>query len=380
MKPRKSDDDGVSMGELNKKKSPSIPVSLGKPSLRRRLEAYYSLVAPEVIANEGEWLGRYDQIYDKYGGSHERERKLATKLTKKYGNTVRLLLAESASPQKRTWTTGRDGTIQQQQKRDEEWYTLEQQQRNSGIVSFVSESFDPMAALTLPEANVLQHNPFVAACPRLDRLDQCRSHLPPCDPLYRLPALRSSSLSSLTHPVPKKQPSVFVQLAEPLAKGPYVVLYNAFVHRRRVRVLVRYVRAIRGTLTGYLVAFDKHMNMILRDVDEVFSRPLPSATTADLSNTEREIQRRQQQLQHTQTNRVSQRHMKQMLVRGDNVVLVYMAEDERSAALSMTIKTSVQSVYRKKDSQGMETGFVGTPGALLHIHQRNERRRQQHQR
>lgn len=47
----------------------SFPLSLGKPSLRRRLEAYYSLVAPTVIEDTEDWLKRFDQIYLKYGGT-----------------------------------------------------------------------------------------------------------------------------------------------------------------------------------------------------------------------------------------------------------------------------------------------------------------------
>lgn len=42
-----------------------IPLSLGKASLRIRLEAYYSLIAPEILSDRTVWLRKYDQIYEK---------------------------------------------------------------------------------------------------------------------------------------------------------------------------------------------------------------------------------------------------------------------------------------------------------------------------
>jgi hypothetical protein len=48
-----------------------VPISLGKPSLRRRLEDYYSLIAPDQISNPQEWLTKYSVIYEKFGGSYE---------------------------------------------------------------------------------------------------------------------------------------------------------------------------------------------------------------------------------------------------------------------------------------------------------------------
>jgi hypothetical protein len=46
------------------------PVSLGKPSLRHRLESYYSLVAPEAIADAEDWKRKFEIIYNKYGGTN----------------------------------------------------------------------------------------------------------------------------------------------------------------------------------------------------------------------------------------------------------------------------------------------------------------------
>jgi len=75
-----------------------VPVSLGKPSLRLRLEAYYAHVAPEQIADVTVWHTRYDQIYAKYGGTVEGEAKLASQLWKKYGSIVTLQLTTMTMP------------------------------------------------------------------------------------------------------------------------------------------------------------------------------------------------------------------------------------------------------------------------------------------
>lgn len=63
-------------------------VSLGKPSLRHRLESYYSLIAPDAIADKEDWKRKFEIIYNKFGGSVEGETRLANKLSKKYGNQV----------------------------------------------------------------------------------------------------------------------------------------------------------------------------------------------------------------------------------------------------------------------------------------------------
>lgn len=48
-----------------------IPVSLGKGSLRIRLEAYYSLISPDNLTNRTEWLQKYDQIYEKVSTNYD---------------------------------------------------------------------------------------------------------------------------------------------------------------------------------------------------------------------------------------------------------------------------------------------------------------------
>jgi small nuclear ribonucleoprotein (snRNP)-like protein len=50
------------------------------------------------------------------------------------------------------------------------------------------------------------------------------------------------------------------------------LLRRAVNERRRIEVLTRDCRGIYGILIGWLIVFDRHMNLIMSDVDEVFRR------------------------------------------------------------------------------------------------------------
>ncbi|XP_072028192.1 uncharacterized protein [Amphiura filiformis] len=56
-------------------------------------------------------------------------------------------------------------------------------------------------------------------------------------------------------------------------KGPYSLLYKCVQQRIKVRVCVRFIQRVERICTGYLVAFDRDMNMALSDVDEVYRIP-----------------------------------------------------------------------------------------------------------
>lgn len=217
----------------------NIPVNLGKPSLRLRLEAYYSLISPEVLTSQDEWRAKFELIYQKYGGSVQGERKLGAKLSKKYGNTVRLLMADpiefNISP-----LIDRHQVIH-----DETQYDLSHEQRDSGVVKFTSSSFDPMAVLATKEQIVSSQNTWLATqkSPLLNHIDQFRSYLPICDPQRRTgrtapPPKISKETPSDTKP---KLPSVFAAIAANHEYGPLSLLYQIMLNRLRVRVIIRYV-------------------------------------------------------------------------------------------------------------------------------------------
>lgn len=333
---------------LSEERQQSIPVSLGKPSLRLRLEAYYKLIAPDQIANQTEWRARLDQIYEKFGGSHQGEAKLATKLYKKYGTAVQLQLAKDAEMPKRTV----ESTPRSSDQYEESWFELRDNERNSLNVDFTSPDFDPLHALCVRTKLVQDANAFVSDCPLLERVDQFARYLPPADPLYQ-PVATVARKSTTAPKEPKtKPPSCFAALASLHEKGPLSVLFQAFQTRQRVRVLVRYANGIRGTVTGSLLAFDKHMNLILRNVQEVYS--LPHTLGDDASNIEIELFRRQ----HPGRKRI----MKQILVRGDSVVLVYNADHEKSAWPGEKVTTKYRKITTKQNVPPQER--VGTPGSL----------------
>lgn len=46
-----------------------------------------------------------------------------------------------------------------------------------------------------------------------------------------------------------------------------------FCHRKqRVKVYIRSAISVRGHCEGYIIAFDKHWNLVMNDVDEVWTR------------------------------------------------------------------------------------------------------------
>jgi small nuclear ribonucleoprotein (snRNP)-like protein len=376
----------------------SLAVSLGKPSLKARLEDYYTLVAPEQIADDGKWRKRFDAIWSKYGGTHQGEQKLARQLEKKYGTVVRFVTATTAALGAETTTTTKNEIISstrvkkqpQQHLNEESWYELNEKERNSQCIDFLSDRFDPVAALLAENKTKMEkHHSWILESPMLDRVERFRAYLPTEDPLYRAVITnkkqpQESSKKSTTKP---KLPSCFAVTAALHQTGPLSVLYRAFTNRQRIRVIIRYVNGIRGTLTGHLIAFDKHMNMILKDVEETYT---PRQTDETLSNLEAELYRRRQATKSgTSVNShlltaeppppsawtIRQRHMRQIMVRGDNVVAICKAAEEQTAYLSYTqVQPVIQSRYRQ-NMERQETPKeerVGTLGSLISLAYRKQ--------
>ena len=235
--------------------------------------------------------------------------------------------------------------------REESWYELRPRERNSGVISFVSPQFDPVAALVSSELEVTGRNAWLGECSRLDTVGQFALHLPSCDPLRveRNPRKRKASAGLKDIPLEKAPRDLhpFEAATKVLDRGPFSRLHHFRWHR--VRIVIRYVNAIRGILVGTLVAFDKHMNMILRDVEESYSmRPSDSTKV----NEEIEAMRRQKLMGSLAMSEGEwfgrKRQMKNILVRGDNVVIISRVDQRQQTSESRYFKAHQTHVMGSK--------------------------------
>ncbi|XP_046855807.1 probable ATP-dependent helicase PF08_0048 [Xenia sp. Carnegie-2017] len=67
-----------------------------------------------------------------------------------------------------------------------------------------------------------------------------------------------------------KQLNVLDRMESKLNQGPFSILYNCVEKKIKLKVWTRNLKGLRGLSVGYLIAFDKHMNLAMMDVDEMF--------------------------------------------------------------------------------------------------------------
>jgi len=231
---------------------------------------------------------------------------------------------------------------------------------HSTALDFRSPAFDALKALYTP--GLMPPNP--RALP-LDYVDKCRSLLPPGDSNYSSPVDRSGP--SKTQAAREQQAqrtctaaarqaqaalrtSPLQAIADEVRKGPLMILKRAYEERLMVRLVTRHACGVRGVAVGTLVGFDKHMNLLMRDVEETYTVLLnvcrvlpPRALTishppaAGLDGPPPP----QQRMRRGRKQEVRTRKLKQIFVRGDNVVLISLVVD-RPAAITVRPPTAVE--------------------------------------
>ncbi|KAL4105432.1 hypothetical protein PRIC1_003497 [Phytophthora ramorum] len=271
------------------------------------------------------------EIVRKFAG---RERQLCAKLFKKYGEVPDLISPDSSSDQIDEPMAGALKLhANTKYERDFKLFPLSKTTENP--LDFRSAQFNALEALRAPKKHLKL--PVTKAYP-LDNTQKCRHLLPESDMNRQALVLRpkktnpstavASTVIKKTAPV---TPSLFEQLADTYLDGPFRVLRRCFLERMRVFVVVRRVNSVRGTCSGYLKAFDKHVNLVLIDVSQEF---VPYNTHERLLREVREgnrdasdavfsaADRRRNRRVLASAGGMQHEYTKQLFIRGDNVVSV----------------------------------------------------------
>ncbi|XP_067140453.1 U7 snRNA-associated Sm-like protein LSm11 [Centruroides vittatus] len=85
--------------------------------------------------------------------------------------------------------------------------------------------------------------------------------------------LQQTSEEPSTSNISKHQKQdVIIRMKTSFNKGPLYILTKCVQECKRIKVVTRNHTEIRGICTGYIIAFDKHWNLAMRDVDEVYKK------------------------------------------------------------------------------------------------------------
>ncbi|KAF0689719.1 Aste57867_18856 [Aphanomyces stellatus] len=266
------------------------------PWKRARIVAFYETYNPENLKN-------IPEILRVFSG---REEVLCAKLHKKYGCHPDILKPEIHDTY------------------DPNYKPVAAPATTGGPLDFRSTSFDARRALRQRDLdNLAQAHP-------LDNLYKCRLLLPRQDPHF----IEHKTQPHTAKPPPEKvrrsvvvpkKPPLLHAIAELHATGPLSLLRACLLAKAKVVVVVRRICSIRGTCTGYLKGFDKHMNVVLLDVTE---RYVPLGNEPEVVGLAQWA---------TKRNRTAvTRHANQLLIRGDNIVMVYPTHPLPQAPASST--------------------------------------------
>eukprot|EP00093_Oithona_nana_P000066 00066.XXX_53_1524_1 [CDS] Oithona nana genome sequencing. len=148
--------------------------------------------------------------------------------------------------------------------------------------------------------------------------------------------------------------------------GPFSALQKCVTESRKIKVSTRKLNGVRGTCTGILVAFDKHWNLAMIDVDETYNRPryrkpeaLMELNKSDHHVTERVGESVIRVLKTRRNTELCQRHVPQIVLRGEQIL-----SDQIAA-----VKNELKSIQDKCGSDQMPKDPTLEEDVIQKIHE-----------
>lgn len=204
-------------------------------------------------------------------------------------------------------------------------------------VDFFSDKFDPLVALQTPNLKV--PCPSAKTHDNIEKYDSQQKRLQNMLP-QRQPVVRQVNKDIeiqrawLPHQLPVQVKNVrnytdfFTKMST--INGPLSYLKECVDKRLQVKVFTRNASDIRGYCLGYLVVFDKHWNVLLQDVTEVWTRkkkrkllPTPSGiTNENIQRPSNVVVPKITITDSTKKTQTCQRSVKQLLIRGEQIAII----------------------------------------------------------
>ncbi|KAK9818736.1 hypothetical protein WJX74_005626 [Apatococcus lobatus] len=117
--------------------------------------------------------------------------------------------------------------------------------------------------------------------------------------------------------------SALERLVARVTRGPLLLLRRCYENKTAVRVVTRHSHGVRGVATGHLLGFDKYMNMVLQNVEESYTVLLRVQRSKLVILTEGPAAGQEiENVRWVKQQDKRRRHLRQVLLRGDSVVLV----------------------------------------------------------
>tara|TARA_B100000073_G_scaffold347655_1_gene362743 strand:- start:284 stop:1156 length:873 start_codon:yes stop_codon:yes gene_type:complete len=161
----------------------------------------------------------------------------------------------------------------------------------------------------------LQSFDFFTIIPRAD----ARTHLL-CTKKQEAFKARAMRLKELDKKFSEREHAVEVIASRFKAKGPLSMLYRALHENKRVKIVTRNDKGVRGCMECNISAFDKYFNFVAHDIEETYTVRVRKEKEYVNGNGQTKTRRRR-------VTEHRERKLSQMFLRGESVVLVSLAEE-----------------------------------------------------